>query len=121
MNTFQVLSVIRENGGTIGFVDLLNQGLSNPNSDSLADKQRIQNLLAEGYISGNTEAYGTIRMEPKGTVLLDQLEEKLKQLEQNRADEVSKEKRERKFSIALTIFGELLAFALGFLTHMLVS
>ena len=121
LTDYQILTAIRNNGGSIGFTDLLNQGLSDPEHNPVADKHRIQNLLTGKCISGSTTAYGTIRMEPKGTALLDQLEEKLKQRDQDRADEVSKEKREHTFSIALTILGELFAFALGFLTHVLIS
>lgn len=121
MTDFQILTAIRNNGGSIGFTDLLNQGLSDPKPDTKADKHRVENLLADRYISGDACAYGTLRMERKGTALLDQLEQKLNQLEKDRADEVSKEKRERKFSIVLAILSELLAFALGFLTHILIS
>lgn len=121
MTDFQILTAIRNNGGSIGFTDLLNQGFLYPKPDGKVDKYRIENLLADHYISGDTSAHGTIRMEPKGTVLLEQIEQKLYQHEQDRADEMAKEKRERKFSVALTIFGELIAFALGFLTHLLIS
>ena len=121
MTDFQILTAIRNNGGTIEFTDLLNQGLSDPKHNPVADKHRILNLLSDNCISGRPIAYGTICMEPKGTALLDQFEEKIKQDAQYRADEVAKEKRERKFSIALTIFSELIAFALGFLTHILIS
>ena len=121
MNDFKILAAIRDNGGTIGFVDLLNQGLSDPEPNAVADRHRILNLLSENYISGNPDAYGTIRIEPRGTVFLDRLEESLKQLDQDRAEKTAKEKRERKFSVMLVVLTELMSFALGFLTHILVS
>ena len=120
MTDFQILAAIRNNGGSIGFTNLLDKGLSDPKPDGEVDKYRIKKLLADHYISGDASAYGTIRMEPKGTVLLEQIEQKLYQCEQDRADEMAKEKRERKFAVAMVILGELLAFALGFLTHLLI-
>lgn len=121
MTDFQILTAIRNNGGTIGFTDLLNQGLTDPKPNLKADEHRIRNLLSGNCISGKPDAYCSIHMEPNGTALLDQLEENLKQIEQKRADEVAKEKRHRKFTIAITIFSEFLAFGLGFLTHLLFS
>lgn len=121
MTEFQILTAIRNNGGSIGFTDLMDLGLLGSKPDGNADKYRIERLLVDHYISGDARADGTIRMEPKGTVLLDQLEEKLKQLEQDRADEIAKEKRERKFSAILAISSELIAFALGFITHLFIS
>ena len=82
MTDFQILDAIRNNGGSIGFTDLLNQGLSMSKPDGNADKYRIQRLLADHYISGDASAYGTIRIESKGLVLLEQIEQQLDQCDQ---------------------------------------
>lgn len=119
MTDFQILAAIRKNGGYIGYTDLINQGLSDPNPDPVADKHRILNLLSENYISGNTEAYGAIHMEPRGTALLDQFEQKINQIEENEANLKSNEKRQRRFTVAITVLSSLLSFIFRYISKLI--
>lgn len=121
MTEFQILSAIRDSRPSIRYVDLLTLGLKDQMPNGQLDKLRLKFLLSEGYISGRLEPNARLSITPKGVVLLDELEKSFNQQAQKIADEVAKEKSKRKFSIMLTVLGEVIAFALGFLLRVLVG
>ena len=121
MLEYNILHDLQQHGGSMGYVDLLNFQQQNHKTAPTTTMMVLKHLLAQKYVSGKLEAYSAIHIEPGGVSALDQYEDKLNQMAQYRTDEVAEKKRERIFSIALTILGELLAFALGFLTHILLT
>lgn len=121
MIEYNILCDLHQHGGSMGYVELLNSQHEQRNTDPVTTAQILKHLLSLKYISGKLDAYSTIRMEPAGVAFLDQCEENLSQAKQDRADKIANEKRERFTSVALVILGELLAFALGILTHILIS
>lgn len=77
MTEFQILTAIRNNGGSIGYVELLNKLRKkrrfNPFAKDYPDAQYIEHLLSMEYISGSPKAYGRIKLEPSGTARLVEL------------------------------------------------
>ena len=121
MNDYQILSAVRENGGSITFKELMDMGLSDKKHNPVEDSYRIENLLSGGFLSGSIAPYGRIRMERKGTALLDLLEQKLQELENQRADKIAEQEKQRQFSVKLAILSEVISFLLGFLLRALLG
>ena len=121
MIEYNILHTLQQNGGSMEYVELLNYQRQTHKTDPTTTMMVLKQLLSQKCISGKLEAYNTIHIAPRGVSLLDQYKDKLNQVVQYRTDEITEKKRERIFSIALTILGELLAFALGFLTHILLT
>lgn len=91
MTDLQILSAVRDNGGSMEYTALLNLGLSYPNHDSLADKARIEKLIKDKCLSGETEAYSAIALKRPGRLYLQALQ-------QEEAQRAADEKRQQKFS-----------------------
>lgn len=71
MTEFQILSEIRNNGGRIDYVKLLNRGQKYPPFQPSIDHDRLESLKEKGYITGSFNAYSIISIEPAGNAYLD--------------------------------------------------
>ena len=97
MTNLQILTAVKNHNGCIGFVDLLNCGLTEPCHDPNADKRRIKDLIKEGYLSGKTDAFSNIVLEDKGRIFLQDAyysSEKEKQIAYDSANESAKKYRQ---------------------------
>ena len=96
MTDIQILTAVKNNNGSIKYVDLLNLNLSDAYRDPSADKCRINKLIGDKYLKGNTEAHGTISITDNGRLFLQDsyyLEEQNKKLDENASNEKAREKR----------------------------
>jgi len=110
MTELQILRALQNSGGTIGYTELLNLGLTEANFDPLTDRSLIHALKADGFVSGKLGAYGSVSLEDKGRLRLRQL--------QQEADEQAKQERQQRFDnkIAIAnIFVPLVTFVGGIL------
>ena len=121
MIEYNILHDLQQHGGTMEYTELLNSQREQWNTPPATSLQLLKHLLSRRCVSGKPEAYHDICLEPAGTALLDQLEDNFSQMAKDRAEKITQQKRERIFSISLTILGELIAFGLGFLTHILLT
>lgn len=95
MTDIQILTAVKNNGGSINYVDLLNLNLSEAYRDPRADKCRINKLIESKYLSGKTEAHSTISITNKGRLFLQEsyyLEDQTNKLDQKHSAEKAKEK-----------------------------
>ena len=113
MTEFQILSAIKNNGGNIGYTDLLNLNMTDPVRDPLADKARIEQMIRNGLLNGATDAYCLISITDAGRRYLQDacyLEEQKKQL----AEQASKkETNERRHKWILAIGSAFIAGLIG--------
>lgn len=117
MTEFQILSAVHNSGNSIGYVDLLNQDLTDQRPDPCSDKLRIEALIAKGCLSGSLCACGRITLEPPGIALLDQLQQAEEQ--QNKVSKAdAKNKRDQ---VALSLFSAAAGAAFTLLADFLVS
>lgn len=121
MTELQILTAVKNHNGCIGFVELLNCGLSEPCHDPNADSKRIKDLIAGGYLSGKAEAYSNIILENKGRVFLQDAyyaNENEKQIANDRANESAKKYRqELKVSALSAIISAIVSAVIAFLIN----
>lgn len=113
MTELQILSAVKNNGGCIEYVSLLNLNITDTNRDALADKARIENLISSKLLKGKAEAYCTITITDEGRLYLqdaDYLEEQDKKLSEQATSDKAKENRHEWY---LTIVGGLIAGIIG--------
>ena len=108
MTELQILSAIKNNGGTIDYAQLINLGRTDTGWDPVTDKRLIQKLIQQQILSGKTDAYSTITFGTKGLLRYKEL----KQLEDDLANQVADKKSEknsnRRFQLLNTILGAVI-------------
>ena len=127
MTELQILSAIRNNGGHMNYLDLMNLGITDPNWMPNADRQRIRQLIDSKVLSGKTEAYGSITFGEAGflryqdLILQQDAERKAqetaieeqrrlkRELEAEQANKNTEQKRQRSFEILLVIISAAIA------------
>ena len=114
MTEFQILSAIKNNGGSIEYTALLNLNITDTNRDGLADKARIEQMIKDDLLKGKTDAYCHISITDPGRLYLQNayyLEEQNKKL----ADDTAKNKaKKKKHDWWLAIGGAIIAGLIGF-------
>lgn len=108
MTELQILSAVKNNGGSIGYVDLLNIGLSDPEFDSLADRDLIRTLIASDVLSGKQEAYSQISFGKNGRLRLRELNQQDQERAQKEDKERSDNRAQRRHDWAVAIVGALI-------------
>lgn len=121
MTNFQILTAIRNNGGSIEFTRLMDVGLSDPDLDPKSDKQRIQHLISQGCISGDTKAYSRISMLPKGTALLDSMNHKRDNADEQAKSNALKERKQVRISFAQLLLGSAITLAIELILFLLAA
>lgn len=71
MTELEILTEIRNSGGSIDYVELLNRGKKHPPYQPSIDHDRLRSLKERGYIKGSFDAYSTVSIEPAGNAYLD--------------------------------------------------
>ena len=113
MTELQILSVVKNNGGSIGYVDLLNIGLSDMELDSLADRDLIREMIQSGVLSGNQDAYTTIHLGKKGRLRLKELQEQEQQRSQQAAYSAKQKSDQFRHDWAVAIASGLIGTVFG--------
>ena len=75
MTEFEILSAVKNSGGSIAYIELLNIGKSDPEWDSLTDRDLIKKLIESNILSGKQEAYGSISFGADGRLRLKELQQ----------------------------------------------
>lgn len=135
MTELQILNAVSNNGGSIGYTELLNQGLSDSVFDPLTDRAVIRALHRSGALSGDLEAYGIISISDDGRLALRQLQteasiraenirreqaqeqQKFEQITADKAERKAEKRAERAFQIFLSFLQAFLSFAVGLLAE----
>ena len=115
MTDYQILSAVKNNGGTIDYVKLLNLGLSDPFYDPLADKQRIETLIKKNYISGKTDGFASISLTNEGRKHLQTLQHLEKTNKNRTKKETLKKSKKIMFEIFLVVLGAILSYVFSFI------
>lgn len=113
MTEFQILSAVKNNGGSIEYTALINLNISDVNRDGLADKARIEQMLNKGLLKGKADAYCHISISDEGRLYLQDacnLEDQNKKL----AEDVTRNKAKKKrHDWQLAIGGAFIAGLIG--------
>lgn len=119
MTNLQILTAVKNNNGTIGFVDLLNLSLAEPNRDPIADEDRIKQMIKDGLLTGEVGAYSQIHISKYGRRFL-QDSCYANEEEQKTADKTSQEASDNhRRNLKTTILGALISALAGFLFNAL--
>ena len=100
MTELQILSAVKNSGGSIQYTALLSFNASDTHLDPIADKERIDEMIEKNLLSGKTEAYCNISITKEGRMYLQNaayLEDISKQRDKEYADIRAEEKRHNKF------------------------
>ena len=108
MTELQILSAVKNNGGSIGYVDLLNIGLSDPEVDALADRDLIRKLIASDVLSGKQEAYSQISFGKNGRLRLKELAQQEQERTQKEDKDRADKRDQRRHDWAVAILGTLI-------------
>jgi hypothetical protein len=119
MTELQILTAVKNNNGTIGFVDLLNLSLTDPHPDPIADEDRIKQMIKDGLLTGEAGAYSQIHISKYGRRFL-QDSCYASEEEQKAADKRSQEASDNhRRNLKTTILGALISALAGFLFNAL--
>ena len=66
MNELQILSAVKNNGGSISYGNLINIGLADPFPNILADRELIRKMISADILFGKAVSHGTISFGPNG-------------------------------------------------------
>lgn len=112
MTELQILNAVANNGGSIGYTELMNQGLSDSVFDPLTDRALIRALHKSGVLSGDLSAYGSVFISDDGRLRLRHL--------QHEAEEQAKQERQQRFDNKIAVANilvPLITFVLGILVE----
>lgn len=138
MTDLQILTAVKNSGGTIRYTDLLNLGLTDAAFDPLADRARIHVLRYAGALSGDLSAYSSVSITAQGRLLLAQLQTEVslqqeKEQKEHDAQQAAEEKErqylsreesrkqadrkaEHAFQYKLSLLNALLTFVSGLIS-----
>jgi len=115
MTDLQILTAVKNNNGTISYIDLLNLNLSDAYRDPSADKARIDQMIKDGFLEGRTDAYCQISITKPGRLRLQNayyLEEQNKKI----ADEAAKSKAEQERQNRFLRFTTIISLAIAIIS-----
>lgn len=121
MTELQILSAVKNNGGSMNYVELLNLGLTDPVRDSIADKQLIEKLIREKILSGETEAYSRITFGKEGRLRLRDLQQSEDEIAKHVADIQSDKKADKRFQTSQTLIGIILGAVCTLIVEILLK
>lgn len=96
MTELQILSAIKNNGGSIEFTSLLNLNMTDTKRDILADKARIKQMIEKGLLEGKADAFSYVSISDRGRLYLQNaqyLEEQQQKLANYTAQNEAKKNR----------------------------
>ena len=104
MTNYDLLLTIDSLGAYPQYTDVLN-ALIAKGYGPMRCHRLMQNLLNEGYIKGELSEYRTISLTPKGYAHLQELEDSIKELNENSRKIVSEKNKNNVFQILLVLLG----------------
>ena len=121
MTEFEILSAVKNSGGSIAYIDLLNIGKSDPEWDSLTDRDLIKKLIESNILSGNPEAYGSITFGTDGRLRLKELQQIIDDQSKQAADSAKEKASQRRHDWAVAMAGTVLGAILGIAGTLIVQ
>lgn len=119
MTELQILTAVKNHNGTIDYVELLNLNLTEPNRDPIADKERIEQMIKDGLLSGSVGANSSIHISKHGRRFLQDAYY-ANESENKAANEKANETRKNYWrNLKVTILGALISALVGFLFNAL--
>ena len=113
MTEYQILSALKNNGGSMEFTALLNLNMTDTHRDGIADEERIKNMIKDKLLRGNAEAFGVISITKPGRLHLQNaqyLNDKAKQISNEASDKEAKQNRN---NWLMTVVGAVIAGIVG--------
>lgn len=120
MTEFEILSALSKNGGSMGFIELVNLSLADSVPDPTGTGRLIRALLNDELLSGSTAAYGTVKLEPAGQLRLDLLRKEENQRAADRADRKAEEKRGFRRDLICALVGSAITLLVELLMKLFV-
>ena len=102
----QILSAIKNNGGSMEYTSLLNLNMTDHDRDTLADKTRVCQMLKDDLLDGTAGAFCTISISDKGRLYLQNacyLEEQNNKAAEQVAKDRADQDRQNRFLRITTI------------------
>lgn len=121
MTELQILNAVKNSGGSIGFVELLNMGKTDSSLDSFADKRLIEKLIESEVLSGRTEAYALITFGKDGHLRLRDLQQSANDLADHMAYEQSEKHADKRFQTSQTILGIVIGSLFTLLIEIVIN
>ena len=121
MTELQILNAVKNNGGSIDFVELLNMGKTDSSLDSFADKRLIEKLIKSEVLSGRTEAYALITFGKEGHLRLSDLQQSANDLADHMANEHSEKQADKRFQTSQTILGIVIGSLFTLLIEIVIN
>lgn len=121
MTELQILNAVKNNGGSIDFVELLNMGKTDSSLDSFADKRLIEKLIKSEVLSGRTEAYALITFGKEGHLRLRDLQQSANDLADHMANEHSEKQSDKRFQTSQTILGIVIGSLFTLLIEIVIN
>lgn len=120
MTELQILSAVKNNGGSIGYVALLNLGLSDPVHDPLTDRDLIRKLIDTQVLFGKPGANSTISFGKEGRLRLQELQQLDEEHRQKVSDNEANKKADRKSQLLNTLLGAVIGAILTLLVELIL-
>ena len=121
MTELQILNAVKNNGGSIDFIELLNMGKTDSSLDSIADKRLIEKLIKSEVLSGRTEAYALITFGKDGNLRLRDLQQSANDLADHMANEQSEKYAAKRFQTSQTILGIVIGSLFTLLIEIVIN
>lgn len=102
MDELQILSAIKDNGGSIQYTELLNRG-----KDPSADHQLLLSLVANDVVSGSLEPFSIICFGAAGHARLSYLQSEKEKMDQQAAQDTKEKRKQFRHDWAIAIFSAL--------------
>ena len=116
MTELQILSAIKNNGGSMEYTTLINQNLTDSNRDGLADTARIEQMIKDGLLEGKTEAYCHISITKPGRLYLQDAYKAAEEERKKQAEQKRQQRFDNKISVASLLI-PLVTFFLGIIVE----
>lgn len=113
MTELQILSAIKNNGGSIEYTSLLNLSMTDTNRDTLADKALIERMIGAKLLKGQTDAFSHISITDKGRLHLQDAYYLEKQKQKFAEDAAQNEAKKNRHDWGLAIGGAIIAGLIG--------
>ena len=121
MTELQILSAVKNNGGSIDFAELINHGKTDTGWEPTADQALINKLIDAKVLSGKTEAHSTITFGKEGLLRLRDLQQAADNLSKQMTDKQSEKNADRRFQLFNTLLGAVIGAVATLLAQWIVS
>lgn len=119
MTELQILNAVKNNGGSIGYIDLMNMGSMDAEWDSIADKELVETLIKNDILSGKMEAYSLITFGSNGRSRLRKINSDADEASKREADIAAEKAQNKKSQFRHDLKISIITLAITEILHLL--